>query len=164
MLRSGIERLPYDNLTEEMSVCGFSTFGLEKFLASAKQSATINGNEHNVRNAAGHWYGEYYLPASTLVYKGNKDRNAAIAKQNLLPAGYLIVAFEEITTSTDGSGKGYLTYSAPTVNTQWQKENAHQSVVLPNGKNAVVPTAGTPMAIYQVGLRANNDYETEGTH
>lgn len=164
VLRSGIERLPYDNLTEEMSVCGFSTFGLEKFLASAKQSATINGNEHNIRNAAGHWYGEYYLPASTLVYKGNKDRNAAIAKQDLLPSGYLIVAFEEITTSTDGSGKGYLTYSAPTGNTQWQKENAHQSVVLPNGKNAVVPTAGTPMAIYQVGLRANNDYETEGTH
>ena len=148
-----------------MSVCGFADFGVDTFLASAGQSATINGNQHNIRNASGHWYGEYYLPASTLVYKGtNTTRENAIAKKDMLAGGYLIVAFEEITTGTNDTGKGYLTYSAPTTNTQWQKEQAHQSVVLPNGKNAIVPTTGTPMAIYQVGLRANNDYETEGTH
>ncbi len=165
VLKNNSERLPYDNIKEEMSVCGFADFGVDTFLASAGQSATINGNQHNIRNASGHWYGEYYLPASTLVYKGaNTTRENAIAKKDILASGYLIVAFEEITTGTNDTGKGYLTYSAPTTNTQWQKEQAHQSVVLPNGKNAVVPTTGTPMAIYQVGLRANNDYETEGTH
>lgn len=165
VLKNNSEKLPYDNIKEEMSVCGFADLGVDTFLASAGQSATINGNQHNIRNASGHWYGEYYLPASTLVYKGtNTTRENAIAKKDMLAGGYLIVAFEEITTGTNDTGKGYLTYSAPTTNTQWQKEQAHQSVVLPNGKNAIVPTTGTPMAIYQVGLRANNDYETEGTH
>lgn len=165
VLKSTLERLPYDNIKEEMSVCGFTDFGVDTFLASAGQSATIKGNQHNIRNASGHWYGEYYLPASTLVYKGaNTTRENAIAKKDLLAGGYLIVAFEEVTTGTNDTGNGYLTYSAPSTNTQWQKEQAHQSVVLPNGKTATVPTAGTPMAIYQVGLRANNDYETEGTH
>lgn len=165
VLKNATEKLPYDNVKEEMSICGFADLGLEAFLASANQSTTINGNQNNIRNASGHWYGEYYLPASTLVYKGaTTTRENAIAGKNILAGGYLIVAFEEITTGTNDTGKGYLTYSAPTTNTQWQKEQAHQSVVLSNGKTATVPTAGTPMAIYQVGLRANNDYETEGTH
>lgn len=165
VLKIDTEKLPYNNLNEEMAVCGFGDFGLEKFLASAKQSATINGNENNIRNASGHWYGEYYLPASTLVYKGaNTDRNAAIAKTGLQTSGYLIVAFEEITTGTNETGAGYLSYDKPNGNTQWQKENAHQNVTLPNGKTATVNTSGIPMAIYQVGLKANNDYETEGTH
>lgn len=165
VLKNATEKLPYDNVKEEMSVCGFAELGLDAFLASAGQSATINGNQHNIRNASGHWYGEYYLPASTLVYKGTTTtRENAMASKNILAGGYLIVAFEEITTGTNGTGKGYLTYSAPTTNTQWQKEEAHQSVKLPNGRTATVPTAGTPMAIYQIGLKANSDYETEGTH
>lgn len=165
VLKNATEKLPYDNVREEMSICGFTELGLDAFLASAGQSATINGNQHNIRNASGHWYGEYYLPASTLVYKGaTTTRESAIASKNILAGGYLIVAFEEVTTDTSDTGNGYLTYSAPTTNTQWQKEEAHQSVTLPNGSSATVPTAGTPMAIYQIGLKANSDYETEGTH
>ena len=165
VLKNATEKLPYDNVKEEMSICGFTELGLDAFLASAGQSATINGNQHNIRNASGHWYGEYYLPASTLVYKGaTTTRENAMASKNILAGGYLIVAFEEITTDTNNTGNGYLTYSAPTTNTQWKKEEAHQSVKLPNGRTATVPTAGTPMAIYQIGLKANSDYETEGTH
>ena len=35
-----------------------------------------------------------------------------------------------------------------------------------NGKTAVISDIeeGAAMAIYEVGLRANDDYETEGTH
>ena len=42
---------------------------------------------------------------------------------------------------------------------------ANKTIKLPNGKTATISdTKGAAMAIYQVGLRANNDYETEGTH
>ena len=82
----------------------------------------------------------------------------------------IIVVFEDIQTedSVNPTG-GYLTYEAPTANTQREKEGIDECIVLPNGvsiqlKDSTGKPVLAPMAIYQVGLRANNDFETEGTH
>lgn len=159
LLERAIQKLPYSNLAEFASKYGFNN--VNTFVASALPSETINGKEENIKDATGHWYGEYYLPASTIVAPG-RDATKQTAISNPITTGYLVVAFEEIKTKT--VEKDYLGYDMPVEETQWEKENAHQTIVLPNGKTATIPTSGSAMAIYQIGLRANNDYETEGTH
>ena len=113
-----------------------------------------------------------------IVVKGKTaDSKAAMNPANVYTNGYLVVVFEEVTTESNTGS--YLTYSAPIKDyetnsagigidgeTQWQDEGIDMQITLPNGSmaNLEVAAKGAPMAIYQVGLRANNDFETEGTH
>ena len=164
-LKRDTEKLPYNNLEEVAKLCGFEG-DLDGFLTSALTSEFVAG-QNDIKNATGHWYGEYYLPASTLVVLGSNVPREQVIKGTYkpAPAGYLVVVFEEITTEDSvDSEDGYLTYSMPSENSQWLKEGIDSSITLPNGKTAQLTAQGVPMAIYQVNLRANNDYETEGTH
>lgn len=186
-LTKDTQKLPYDNLLEVAKACGFNT--VEEFWPTAKESASIPDEEvlgkNTIKDATGHWYGEYYLPATTYVYAGNVSREEIIngsAKSAELTTGYLVVVFEEIATEDDVNDEnsaqpGYLTYAAPATPAeylqQWQKEGIETSITLPNGNTNLQSPNGisTPntvnagaMAIYQVGLRANNDFEVEGTH
>ena len=109
------------------------------------------------------------------------------AKSSELKTGYLVVVFEEIRTEDDvrdetSEQPGYLTYSAPVKEKddgtksydtmQWNQEGIETQIILPNGVPVNIKTNNNPateyaagaMAIYQVGLRANNDFEVEGTH
>ena len=161
-LQRDTEKLPFDNILEAAKAYGFGT-DKTKFVNSAKESISVSG-ENDIKNAAGHWYGEFYLPASTIVVNGAGTTREQAIKGKPLTTGYLVVVFDEITTVEDDPEADYLTYSAP-AETQWQKEGIETIITLPNGEQAtIIAGNGAAMAIYQVGLRANNDYETEGTH
>lgn len=191
------QKLPYNNLLEVARVCGFMGTDAEAIsglltsaINEAKTYETLITNENMIKNATGHWYGEFYLPATTYVYAGNVERDAIIkgtAKSSELKTGYLVVVFEEIKTEDDvrdetSEQPGYLTYSAPVKEKddgtksydtmQWNQEGIETQIILPNGVPVNIKTNNNPateyaagaMAIYQVGLRANNDFEVEGTH
>ena len=172
-LKRDIQKLPYNNIEEETTLMGFANSAdLLRSAAFSDSISDVDPNRTNdVKNASGHWYGEYYLPASTVILMGNKTAQEAMTAVNArtdVRQGYLVVTFDTITTGLTDTGTGYLSYAAPTSNTQWVKENAHQSITLPSGATATIPTTGQAMAIYGGGtsgfLRANNDAETEGTH
>ncbi|MBQ8300140.1 MAG: hypothetical protein IJX99_09915 [Clostridia bacterium] len=163
-LKRDTEKLPFDNILQAAKAYGFGE-DTTKFTTSALTSESI-ASENDIKNATGHWYGEFYLPASTIVVPGqNVDRQKVISGAvKPLTTGYLVVVFDEITTVEDDPEASYLTYSAP-AETQWQKEGVETTLTLPNNEQITIPVLnGAAMAIYQVGLRANNDYETEGTH
>ncbi len=174
-LKRDTEKLPYNNVIDVMIACGFDPddpLNVQAFNNSIAVSEYVN-TENDIKNATGHWYGEYYLPASTIVVRGaSATKQDAMNPANVITNGYLVVVFEEITTEDDVTPTGgYLTYDAPVGSSQWSDEGIDRFVVLPGtgaGPEIKVPADGTkegaPMAIYQVGLRANNDYETEGTH
>ncbi len=162
LLRNNITRLPYNIIAKAAEAYGFGA-DTTAFINSTVNSDEIRGNQNLIKNSAGHWYGEFYVPASTIVVnKANATKNEAMTNQ--LKTGYLIVSFESIKTAKDGTGEGYLSYAKPDGNTMWQQESTKQTIKLPNNNTATVNTSGTCMAIYQVGLKANNDYEIEGTH
>ena len=173
-LKRDVQKLPYDNIDEEAASMGFANS--TEFLKSAAFSNSISDVDPNrtndIKNASGHWYGEYYLPASTVILMGASktadDAMKAVNSKTDVRQGYLVVTFDEITTGTTDAGTGYLSYAKPDRNTQWVKENAHKTITLPSGATATIDTTGQAMAIYGGGtggfLRANNDAETEGTH
>ena len=180
-LTSDTVKLPYDNLSILANTIGFGTVDAltTSAIGNAKTGSVVIMNENMIKDCSGHWYGEYYLPASTIVVKGaGATKEQAMVPANVLTNGYLVVVFEEITTESNGGN--YLTYAEPTKDyensatgeslankTQWIDEGIDVQITLPNGSMAnleVVNSKGAPMAIYQVGLRANNDFETEGTH
>ena len=98
----------------------------------------------------------------------DKTKNDVLKNENnLLKDGYIIVTFDTIITNSEGTN--YLSYSKPNGETRWEKEGTtyhDYTINLPNGKTATISDIeeGAAMAIYEVGLRANDDYETEGTH
>lgn len=138
------------------------------------------------------WYGEVYLPASTIVTKGDATiaditKNIDVLKGGkVYRTGYLLVTFDSIETNlTDGTTK-YLKYSnsyEPTgtnqvppyilMNEKSESLPAAKSIIkLPNSNKQInINDLGTdlqktsaPIIIYDVSLRANNDFETGGTH
>ena len=175
-LKKATEKMAYENIDEEAELLGFVNASGKSlsgdFIASAGYSNFISDVDPNrindIKSATGHWYGEYYLPASTVVVSGNdkntEAKDAMPGSSKILTSGYLVVAFDEITTGTNSEGTGYLSYAAPAIETQWTKEKSHQEITLPNSRKVTIPTQGESVAIYQVNLRANNDYETAGTH
>ena len=131
----------------------------------------VKMKEDQIVNSLGHWYAEYRLPSSLYA----KD-----SAGNRLPEdGYYIVLFN--IKSLDSSGNTYLSYSLPTNNSQWMKENP---VLKTNGNKVTVQLPKIvgqttvkqftmdldnhdykgfyPVVIYQAG--ASNDYEVGGTH
>ena len=160
-------KLPLDNINALAKLYGYGT-NTSKFISDAKKSNQVT-DENDIRNATGHWYGEYYLPASTKVVMGTMmESNDVINNKNkLLEEGYLVVVFKEIKTTSNGNE--YLTYTAPLEKTRWEKEGATYEpyeINLPNGTSATMPELkdGIAMAIYDLSLSAKDDYDTEGTH
>lgn len=133
---------------------------------TTKKYAKLEGNK--VLNDAqfsdyiGLWNGEYKLPASTFaVAKGKKlPSNLSDSNEVFLKNGYILVQFE---VETNYDTWEYLSYSKPNVNTQWQKENATQTIILPNEKEVAIEGGGN-FVLYEANIRANNDYEIGGTH
>ena len=160
-------KLPRNNILECANLYGYKG-NTTAFMTDAKKSESVEG-EKDIRNSSGHWYGEFYLPASTKVLLGkDKTKNDVLKNENnLLKDGYIIVTFDTIITNSEGTN--YLSYSKPNGETRWEKEGTtyhDYTINLPNGKTATISgiEEGAAMAIYEVGLRANDDYETEGTH
>lgn len=134
------------------------------------------------------WYGEIYLPSSTIV-SDNKINKETMAESKIIAniangkgvieEGYLMVTFENVETKTEDIDK-YLNYAilrdwegtqisptTPAVLVE-EKENK-EKITLPNGKEIKnIPTdfknTNAPIIIYDVSLRANDDYEVTGTH
>lgn len=134
------------------------------------------------------WLGEIYMPASTIVVDNNviptnTDLNKVISKieqgKGVLKEGYLMITFDNI-ISLDEGGEEYLNYeilrnengeiispNAPSVLVQ-EKETKNK-ITLPNGKEIInLPSnfkeTNAQIIIYDVSLRANDDYESTGTH
>ncbi|MBR4110250.1 MAG: hypothetical protein IKK43_00970 [Clostridia bacterium] len=113
-------------------------------------------------DSIGAWSGEYRLPASTLaVAKGTKLPSVLTDSNEIfLKNGYILVQFN---VKTNYNTWEYLGYSKPNQNTQWQKENATQTIKLPNEKEITVNEVGN-FVLYEANYRSNNDYEIGGTH
>ncbi len=160
-------KLPYDNILELAKLYGYGS-NTNKFISDAKKSKNVK-DENSIRNCNGHWYGEYYLPSTTKVTLGKDITNQDILKDEnkILEEGYLIVVFKKIITLDDGLD--YLSYSNPADDMRWEKEGAEYNfyeINLPNGNVITIEDmdSGIAMAIYDIGLRANDDYNSEGTH
>ncbi len=123
------------------------------------------------------WYGEIYVPASTrIIATGNYNTNKTKVTNGtgIIKEGYIVVVFENI-KSTTASGADYLKYDEvrdPDWNipagakSQLATEKAGKTTIkLPNGKTFTsYSSSDAPVIIYDVSLRANNDYEQTGTH
>lgn len=137
--------------------------------ATEVQISVHAGTRDNVIGSVGHWYAGYRLPASTVAIKEGGNIKTASKKTN----GYILVKFN---IKSKYNPWDYLKYHGPEALNEgnynnkgdWnnpynpnQPQNA-QKIKLPNGKNAIIPK-GT-IALFESDYRANNDYETEGTH
>ena len=134
------------------------------------------------------WYGEVYMPASTVVVdnsvipEGTKISTVAskISQgKGVLSEGYLLITFDTI-ISNDASGDKYLNYevlrnasgdviSPDTPSMLVEEKNGKEEITLPNGKKITNLPAEfvyekAPIIIYDVSLKANDDYESTGTH
>jgi hypothetical protein len=129
-------------------------------------------DEDDILKSASHWYGEYKLPSSTLAVKkgtvisGPVNENSAIF--NDYKNGYLLVCFK-ISTTNNAEVTPVTTYLSYGLN-RWQAEGynmATKRITLPTGTAVAMPAGFAeycPVALYQAGLKLNNDYETLGTH
>ncbi len=160
--------LPRNNILESALLYGYKN-NTTKFVEDALSSKEID-KEDDIRNANGHWYGEFYLPSSTKVaLDANVTSQYILKNQGIeLKDGYIVVVFKTIKTETMGESD-YLSYAKPNEKTRFEKEGAEYmpyTITLPNGVIAEIPLGeeGIAMAIYEAGIRANDDYETEGTH
>ena len=166
-LKSIDSKLPRDNIAESAKLYGYKGNTI-KFIEEAKESEIVE-DENTIRNSAGHWYGEFYIPASTKVVIGKDTTSEEVMRgtKKVETDGYIIVTFDTIITKSEG--EEYLSYSMPTEKSRWEKEGATYNtyeINLPNGNKATFlnMTEGAAMAIYEAGVRANDDYEVEGTH
>lgn len=147
-------RMSYNNIPTYMAINLYGTSSKNTFLQTIAKSKVT---EDMVINSVGHWYGEYRLPSSTMAIEKGKTANAS---SNFLKDGYIIVQFD---IESNYQNWSYLSYSKPDSNTQWQKEGTSTSVTLPNGNEITIPGTGTAI-VYEANQRANNDYESSGTH
>lgn len=134
------------------------------------------------------WYGEIYIPSSTIVSdnkinkltmeEGKRITNISRGK-GVLEEGYLMITFENIETTLK-TNESYLNYkilrnsdgekiSPETPSVLVQEKEGKEEITLPNGEKiknllATFKDNEAPIIIYDISLRANNDYETSGTH
>ena len=127
--------------------------------------------QNRVLESACHWYGEYRLPSSTVVMKKGDKPGSGEEKTE----GYIVVMFQIVTK--DDSDTDYLIYNNQIKGDQWgnengAKENETMTLKLPLILEQItneyvdikVQNGYYPVAIYQVGVRANGNYEIAGTH
>lgn len=134
------------------------------------------------------WYGEIYIPASTIV-SDNKINKEAMGEgkiitnisrgKGVLEEGYLMITFDNIETTLE-TNESYLNYeilrntdgvqiSPETPSVLVQEKEGKEEIILPNGEKiknlpAEFKNTDAPIIIYDVSQKANNDYETTGTH
>ena len=113
-------------------------------------------------NISRRWLGEVYIPASTLVAKSGATLTQVANKQNVYLEGYLLITFEDV-HSVKADGSRYLNYDGMKID---REQDARGAITLPNGKTLSLSNVEDelPVVIYDISLRANNDYESEGTH
>ena len=134
------------------------------------------------------WYGEVYLPSSTIILDNNiitedmseEEKLANISRgKGVIKEGYLMVTFEKIITLTKEQEE-YLNYEilrnsdgvkiSPEVpSVLVQEKQGKDKILLPNGveiQNLPIEFnySEAPIIIYDASLRANDDYEDTGTH
>ena len=121
-----------------------------------------------VLKSACHWYGEYSLPASTIVMEGTSKPGQGTQYKD----GFVVVMFQ-IETQNEANSP-YLLYNNQAVGNQWDNERlatgTEMKIRIPRltgtGEGKEVPVSLTdgyyPVAIYDVAVRGNR--ETAGTH
>ena len=134
------------------------------------------------------WHGEIYIPSSTVVSdnqinKTTMEQGKIITNisrgKGVLEEGYLMITFENIET-TAKEVESYLNYgilrnsdgekiSPETPSILVQEKAGKEEITLPNGEKiknlpAEFKNTDAPIIIYDVSLKANNDYESAGTH
>lgn len=133
------------------------------------------------------WYGEIYIPASTVVAEKGATINEISRGNKVYKDGYLVIMFENMVTRFD-DGSTYLQYSmgrdtngnvfspnssgnlvSPSImyneKTDDGKQALKNKITLPNGAIFTdYKETEAPLIIYDVSLRANDDYEQSGTH
>ncbi len=137
-------------------------------------TTTYNGEWYldGKENVSRRWFGEIYLPASTVVAKTGATLAQVANKTKTYEEGYLVVMFEKVySTLADGTSE-YLDYNvrrdgnADAYESQVLKEkDGKTQIKLPNSVTRDLNAdAAIPVIVYDVSQRANNDYETSGTH
>lgn len=181
------EKYKLINSLNDINIGGLSEITLNR------ENSTITkyeGKEYtgDLCDVSRRWYGEVYMPASTVVVdnsvipEGTKISTVAskISQgKGVLSEGYLLITFDTI-ISNDASGDKYLNYevlrnasgdviSPDTPSMLVEEKNGKEEITLPNGKKITNLPAEfvyekAPIIIYDVSLKANDDYESTGTH
>ena len=177
---------PNINYTKMINIGGLNGINLtEQNSVATKYNGVYTWNP-TVKQSR-RWYGEIYLPASTIVVEKDTPIKQVVNGKNIIEEGYLIITFENIITRYE-NGEQYLQYSMgrdadgiqfspnsieeiqrPSIMYNEKSEDGKQAlktaITLPNGivYEGYMQT-DAPIIIYEVGLRANDDYETTGTH
>lgn len=126
------------------------------------------------KNSEKRWYAEIYMPASTVVATAGTSTTDVANGKNIKKTGYVVVTFEDVTSKL-GDGTDYLQYSMvkdhngsilPFSQSIMAAEKAGKnSVSLPKGKTfTAYAETEIPVIVYDLSLKANNDFETDGTH
>lgn len=185
-------RLCYNNFAEyvdklyKKNEAGIIADAAGRFEYTDKGYNKVTNGRDTVIAAVGHWYAGYRLPSSTIaVPKGTTATQILSTPDLIKKGGYILVKFDIVGKSGD---EDYLRYTGPeSINEEtndntgeyvkdedenemkWQDPTGNpdptsptQDITLPNGSTAIVPDGATIM--FETDLRANNDYESEGTH
>ena len=179
------KQLNIGGLKEILLSANNSTRTKYKFKEPGKSGKTEGYIDRPSRNSR-RWYGEVYVPSSTVVAEKGATVTEIARGVKTKKTGYLVVVFENIDSKTM-EGYNYLRYSvgrdtdgtqfspvgtnlvSPSIMYNEKTNNGAQSlkttIKLPNGKTfSSYPQTDAPVIIYDVSLRANNDYEQTGTH
>ena len=186
-------RLCYNNFAEyvnklyKKNEAGIIADAAGRFVYTDSDFNKVTNGRDTVIASVGHWYAGYRLPSSTVAVPKGTTASQLISNPGLAKKeGYILVKFDLV-------GKygiyDYLRYTGPESINETTKDNTGEyekdkngkdmkwqdpttgnpdstsptiPITLPNGKPAVVPD-GTVM-MFETDLRANSDYETEGTH
>ena len=120
------------------------------------------------------WYAEIYMPSSTVVAtKGTSTTDVANGK-NVKKTGYIIITFADVVSKLS-DGTEYLQYSMArdqdgtelyfNKSIMYAEKNGKNSIALPGGKTfTAYNETEMPVIVYDVTLKARNDYETSGTY
>ena len=162
---------------------------LQNSVYTLNRYTTSTDNSFHGENSR-RWYGEIRIPSSTIVAKKGTIESELTNKNNLYTTGYILITFDPIKALAGGSE--YLQYDVArpcgavsfdssyigATGSQLYKEKEENNpnnlaeIQLPNGTASVATSKfgtafeGTdaPIIIYDVSVRANDDYETTGTH
>lgn len=185
-------RLCYDNFEEyvdklyKKNKAGIIADAAGRFEYTDKGYKKVTNGQDTVIASVGHWYAGYRLPSSTIAVPKGTTPAQILANSNIIKKdGYILVKFDIVGKSGE---EEYLRYTGPeSINEEtkdntgeyvkdedgnemkWQDPSGNndptsptQDIDLPNGKPAIVPDGAA--IIFDADLRANNDYESEGTH
>ncbi len=169
------------NYNQEIYEGGLKEITLSKNQMTGTSYQAKDGTEYvyggSTHADAKRWYGEVFIPASTKVVPSGS--NAASVSNAKGLDGYIVISFDEIGAYL-ADGTSYLQYgiaknpllsSMPPyimLNEKNGKGNTVQ-ITLPNGKPLTdLPSdfyaTDAPIIIYDLSLRANEDYSSSGTH